>query len=366
MKLTQEHLALFCLLRAGLWKTTPGDLSPFPLTASRWWNVYRMAVRHTVAGIAWRGLHHLPDAMLPDEALMIHWVAKADNIERKNRRMDTALDRLLRLMHANGLQPVLLKGQGVADFYPLPPMRECGDIDLYFPSREEERKAAKLVQDSGCQVEKQPDGSYRYVWMGVETEHHTRLFDLHSPWLQGYLSSLIRKHGFRPRIASTDPSAAPVLIPSPLPTLLLLNTHLLKHLMGHGIGLRQFCDMARAYHVMHGNYSPEELRDAYRRTGLLKWSTQLHAILTSHLGLPATDLPYPIPDVPVSPRLLHTILYGGNFGQYGNTRGKASSATWERKLHTLLSFWHRREFSGTYARSEAFWTSLNLMIGHLK
>ena len=146
MNLSTEHKALFSLLRAGLWEREPDDLSPFPLTDAQWWEVYRMSVRQTVAGIVFRGLHHLPEEYLPADALMIHWVAKADRIERKNRRMDAALRLLLQRMGREGLHPLLLKGQGVAALYEHPLLRECGDIDLCFPSEKEEREAAELVR----------------------------------------------------------------------------------------------------------------------------------------------------------------------------------------------------------------------------
>ena len=123
MNLSTEHKALFSLLRAGLWEREPDDLSPFPLTDAQWWEVYRMSVRQTVAGIVFRGLHHLPEEYLPADALMIHWVAKADRIERKNRRMDAALRLLLQRMGREGLHPLLLKGQGVAALYEHPLLR---------------------------------------------------------------------------------------------------------------------------------------------------------------------------------------------------------------------------------------------------
>ena len=60
------------------------------------------------------------------------------------------------------------------------------------------------------------------------------------------------------------------------------------------------------------------------------------------------------------------MLEGGNFGQYGGTKGKASQARWERKLRTFLSFWKHRGFSSAYARKEAFWISVRLIIGNLR
>ena len=369
MELSSEHKALFSLLRAGLWEREPDDLSPFPLTDAQWWNVYRMAVRQTVAGIVFRGLHHLPEAFLPDDALMVHWVAKADHIERKSRKMNVVVRRLLQRMDHNGLHPVLLKGQGVAAFYEHPQMRECGDIDLYFPLEKEGREAAEVMRRAGCRLESQPDGSSSYSWQGVEIEHHTRLFDLHNPFLKGCLATLAREHGFTVQALDgkrPEESPATVTVPSPLLNLLLLNAHLLKHLMGHGVGLRQFCDMGRAYYALRGSYSPEELEAVYRRTGLLKWSVQLHAFLTEYLGLHRPELPYMDADGRTSPALLHIVLEGGNFGQYGKTKGKASQAGWERKLRTFHSFWKHRSFSNVYARKEAFWTSIKLIIGNFR
>lgn len=365
MTLSIEHKAFFCLLRAGLWESAPDDLSLFPLTDPQWQTIYHMAVRQTVVGIIWRGLHHLPDPLLPDDAMMIRWVAKVNNIENLNRQMNTKIISLLQLMDCHGLHPVLLKGQGVATMYEQPLMRQCGDIDLYFRSKEEERLAAELMTQQGCIMEKRPDGSRCYIWQGIEIEHHSRLFDLYNPWLRGYLSALIRKHGFIGLQLEKDLTDT-VSVPSPLLNLLLLSTHMLKHLMGNGIGLRQFCDMARAYCYLSENYSHEELKKVYKRTGLLRWNTQLHSFLTGYLGLSASCLPYADKETNISPMLLNIVLEGGNFGQFRETGDKVLRSGWERKLWTLFSFWKHRDFSYAYAPGEAFWTSVKLMLGNIR
>ncbi len=361
MNLTQENKALFSLLRAGLWECELDDLSPFPLTGAQWRFVYRMAVRQTIEGIACQGLSHLPENLLPDDALMAHWVAKADHIEQKNKRMNAAVVQLLQVMNGKNLHPVLLKGQGVATFYEQPLLRECGDIDLYFPSKEEYREAAELMRQSGCQLEKHADESLSYRWQGVDIEHHSRLFDLYNPFLKDYLSSLVQEHGF----THTPIDGMQVSIPSPLPNLLLQNAHLLKHIMGHGVGLRQFCDMARSYHALAGSYSPEALQTVYQRVGILKWSEQLHTFLAEHLGLPTEELPCEEIAATASPELMQIVMEGGNFGQYGDTKGEASQTKWQRKMRTFLSFWKHRSFSRACAPKEAFWTSIALIKGNL-
>ena len=323
MNLSTEHKALFSLLRAGLWEREADDLSPFPLTDAQWWEVYRMSVRQTVAGIVFRGLHHLPEEYLPADALMIHWVAKADRIERKNRRMDAALRLLLQLLGREGLHPVLLKGQGVAALYEHPLLRECGDIDLCFPSEKEEREAAELVRRVGCRTERHPDGSVCYSWQGVEVEHHTRLFDLHNPLLRGYLSSLVGRHGFTD-IRTEDGATLPV--PAPLPDLLLLNAHLLKHIMGHGVGLRQFCDIGLWALEYHDEIDWQRLHDQCASVHAATFAAAAFRIARDYLGIDF-DLPMPWDaSIDVEP-LLHDTLCGGVYGSNDLTRLHSSTVT---------------------------------------
>lgn len=371
--LPPEHRALLCLVRSGLWEHPADDLAPFPLSEAQWRKVFRMALRQTVVGIAFRGLHHLPDSLSPGGALLLRWVAEADRVERQNRTMNAILGRLLEQMAAHGFHPIVLKGQAVAAFYPHPLLRECGDIDLWFPSKAAACEAARLVCPAGCSPPRwQPDGSILYSWQGVAVEHHTRLFDLHSPFLRGYLAALVRNHGFSVRQLPGSPPGAPdfpssvLPAPSPLPSLLLLNAHLLKHLLSHGVGLRQFCDMAMAYHALRGTYSSVELADAYRRCGLQRWSACLHAFLVEYLGLDAVSLPPTGLDATLLPRLSQIVFDGGNFGQYGSTKGRPAQPVWQRKWHTALSFRQRHGFANACARGEAFWTALALAVGNLR
>lgn len=363
---------MLALLRAGLWERELDDLSPYPLTAAQWWDVYHASVRQAVAALVCRGLHYLPAPLLPPDALMAHWVAKTDRTVRQNRQANAAVCRLVRLMRHEGLRPVLLKGQGVAALYERPLLRECGDIDLWFPSAREARAASALMRRAGCRTEGLPDGSCGYSWQGQEIEHHTRLFDLSDPMLRRRLASLTRQYGFagltlrgeRPETDGGGEAQTTVTVPSPMLNLMLLNAHILKHLMGRGIGLRQFCDMARAYHALRGSYQPDRLAEAYRRTGLLRWSLQLHAFLATHIGLPDADLPLAAAGASVSPRLLHIVRDGGDFGRYATAGGRAATAM-GRKAQTLLAFWQRRGFSATYAPKEAIWTAARLIIGNI-
>ena len=321
---SREHEVLLALLRAGLWEREPENLSCFPLSDESWENVFRLARQQTVTGLIFVGLQYLADRFSPPETLLIRWAAEADAIERKNRKMNMALEELYALFRKKGLEPVLQKGQGVARFYARPWARECGDIDFYFPD---------------CRA-----------W---ET----------NPFLQGFANRLERQKGYQ-FITLSAVSKVGVTVPSSFLELLLLNLHILKHALGRGIGLRQLCDMARACHQLHEEVDSQEMKTVCQRLGLAKWSPLLHAFLVDSLGLPIGCLPYQETASTAQP--LNDIIWrGGNFGHYDAGLERKADG-WQRKWHTARSFNRNIRFACHYAPKEAAWLFIQLVKGQCK
>lgn len=362
--LDKLHAALFTLLRSGLWEREVDSLSVFPLSAVEWEQVFRQSRQQTVTGIVYQGLQYLPDSMLPPEALLIRWTAEADAIERRNKDMDKALCGLYSLLRSHGLNPVLQKGQGVAQFYEKPLLRECGDIDLYFNNPRAMYAATVCIRWQKINVKKMPDKSAFYRWKGMEVEHHSRLFDLHNPFLQSRAYRLELEKGYDSVSFLPDPGIK-VTVPSPFLNLLLLDLHILKHALGWGIGLRQLCDMARACHRLHGKVDREEMKAACRSLGLEKWNPLLHAFLTEHLGLQPSCLPYP-ETAPDARSLFDIVMKGGNFGYKLAERNQHGQSILRRKLRTARSFRNNLRFVTNYAPKEAFWLFAGLLKGQFK
>ena len=361
MKYAVETQALLALLRAALWETPP-DEALFPLSADAWQRVFRLAEEQTVTAVAYRALARLPEAMLPPEALIIRWVATTDRIVRHNRTMDAVLRRLCSAFWAEGLRPILLKGQASAECYPQPLLRQAGDIDLYFPQNGDAQRAEAWVRRQGVHVEREPDGSIYYMWGGVKVEHHPRLLDLYNPRLQPLLQDAEVSEGFVVRPIGDD--AFPVEIPAPALEMLMLSSHILKHAMGHGIGLRQLCDVACLCRSIPSASYGEAFHRLCRETGLERWQRLLHGCLRDDFRLSAAELPYA--DASASSQaLMRIVLRGGNFGQYASARSQAAVAPWHRKCRTAAAFVRHLGFSLRYAPSEAFWMVAQLLRGQV-
>ena len=443
--------AFLTLLRAGLWGRDPME-EGFRLPGDEEWEqVFKMSGRQTVAGIVFDGICRLPDDLQPSPGLFARWVVAVTRIESGNERMNVALKDLVKVFVDNRLSPVLQKGQGVAEFYPAPMHRECGDIDFYFPEslslRQAQRpenaaqrpenaahkpektanqpvaepveapdndrllslskhrtmndKAIDLVKSHGIKVETMPDGSQSYEWKGIEIEQHPTIVDLCSPAARKWIPDLDGEPGYVP-----SDLADGLLEPSPELNALLLNTHILKHALGKGIGLRQMCDLAMLYHRICADGRRQECGERifrlYRRAGILKWSRLLHSFLVGVIGLKEEELPYSEKVVSYWP-LFRIVEDGGNFGQHrgkdsGHFGTSTSSVTGKisdgngsgvsveprerngsegsghfdklsdrkRKLATAGMFLRRAGFSMRFAPKEAFWTFTELVKGQFR
>lgn len=355
------HAALLTLLRSGLWEKDIDDFSCFPLSAEEWREVFRLSRQQTVTGLVYQGLQYLPNGTLPPEPVLIRWTAEVDAIERMNRKMNETLSELYLMFHSRGLNPILQKGQGVAQFYEKPLLRECGDIDLYFNNSRAFSVAAVYVRRHKIAVKKMPDKSLFYLWNGIEVEHHTRLFDLHNPFLQCYLNKLEREKEYE-HFRLLPPSELKISIPSPFLNLLMLDLHILKHALGWGIGLRQLCDMARACYKLHETINTDEMEETCLKLGLERWNPLLHAFLTKHLGLPSSCLPYGA-TAPDAQPLLDIIWHSGNFGYRLIGRKVSGQPVWKRKLRTANIFRQNLSFARRYAPKETFWMVCDLLKG---
>lgn len=351
--------ALLALLRGGLWEQDVKPHPCFPLSRDSWEEVFLLSKQQTVTGVAFRGLHHLPDGMLPPESLLLRWMAAADGIERKNKEMNLALDSLLTLFARHGLHPILQKGQGLASLYAYPLLRECGDIDLYFVDEKEFESASDSIQAQGIRLVRKADGSLLYSWQGIPVEHHIRLIDLYHPPHNTKKTDLIWE--FR-RMALSTASDLEVTVPAPSLNLLLQYAHILKHALGRGIGLRQLCDLALSCDRWHTDIMPDVLKGVCRQAGLTKWVSLLHAFLTERLGLASDRLPYPKTAANTQP-LLEIIWRGGNFGHQAY---RLTRPTLLHKIQTAEAFRRNISFAFRYAPKEALAIFVNLLKGQIR
>ena len=311
------------ILRAGLWEQEL-QLGDVP-DAAGWEQVLGLSRRQAVMGLVLRGIDRLPEAQRPPEALQPVLQAMEEAFSRANARYVRVQMSLLKQLAEARLHPTIQKGLEAAKYYADPSARQVGDIDLFLPGGEFARARA-LFPDAWTSS----DGAAVFVRDMVTVELHPRYYDIHRP-------------------AAKLPAPG-----TPCGEILLLSAHIFKHVIGHGLGCKQMCDMAVALARLDGKYDKAELREALKRAGLLRWHTLLCSLLVADFGL---DPACCFPDFrPVDPeRLRRIVRSSGHFGQHAHKIAATAGA-----------FLRRLPFSLSYCPRETLATVWELALGNLK
>lgn len=315
--------AFFTLLRAGLWNKSIDSIDCFPLSKADWDTLFRISVQQTVEGIVFDGIQMLSSDLIPSREMHIKWLIRAEKIEQRNRWMNDILAEQVAFFSKEGIQPVLLKGQGLAICYENPGRRVCGDIDWYFRTTDEFYKANKLLAKYGIATEATAGYSSFYFWRDCEIDHHQKLFDIHNPFLSGYLQNLQQQEknlSIRIHIQKEE-----IVLPSPLLQMLQVNAHILKHLLSFGIGIRQLCDAARLYKTYHNQVDSTLLKGVYTKLKIIKWIELLHEVLVKYIGISEEDLPFPLERDQSADWMMEEIWKSGNFGFHDERYQQESS-----------------------------------------
>lgn len=306
----------FTLMRAAIWDTTP--VLPRIVSTEEWNSIYAISKEQTVSGIMLDAIAKLPEEQKPEIKLRMQWIMMQKVIESQNRKMNGTLTTLVTEMRKESLEPYLLKGQGVALNYPAPGHRICGDIDIYFTPQQFE-KASGYFTSKGYELDGDPDDAH------CETEYNGFKVEIHKKSATFYTKKLQKRYnGIIASILETGKShisinECRIEIFPPLANALQMLSHMLRHIIFSGLGLRQICDWVLFVYRNQANID-KELFIKYAKE-LQLWETYkiITAIATDYLGLP---LEYALCDISKSDKRMAKkafclIMTYGNFGQYG-------------------------------------------------
>ena len=298
------------------------------LDAEEWDALLKEAVRQSVTGLLYAALQGMSSEIQPPESFFFRLAALSYRIEKKSRQMEEALHCLMEQFRSKGLAPMPMKGARTASWYPVPSLREYGDIDLYLPVA----NLTGTLQAAGFEVEQGPDGSAGFLFEGIRVDVHTEYYDI--------LCRDLPEPG------------------SPLGEMFMISTHALRHAIGTGIGLRQICDIAAASMALA--FDKSHLHALFARSGLSSWEALTNAFLEKYLNIPGENAEK------VSPEPLLALLSDGNFGHYAPGRQDAfQRSALRRKADTLRRFVSRLSFSLRFAPGLAFSTFTTLVKGNL-
>lgn len=214
-----------------------------------------------------------------------------------------------------GIRPVLMKGAGLAAYYPSPEQRQWGDIDL-FVGKEQYHPACAAIREAfpkALKFDEELDHykHYNIIADGVSIETHRVTIDLQHPIDEKRYEAIEKEGMAKSELFVLGDEGLEVRVPEKTYNALLIMLHSWEHVLSRGANMRQLCDLALLLNHTADQIDKKRL-ERYLRSLHLMDVWQIYAyILTQSLGLPLhKSLFYSEKVAPRARRLLEDLLAG--------------------------------------------------------
>ncbi len=314
----QDEIAFFALLRAAL----NGETLEDNLVEEDWKSVFYQAQRQSLSGVLWPVVK---DRVLPLD-IAFQWVGVAERIRGLNEIQNKEAARLTRLFEEANRKALILKGQANARLYPDKLLRQPGDIDIWVEGDKDNVTELLMQLDllrerptiANAGKKGKATLSYHHVHLpptkdGVEVEVHFRPSSgNHCPWTNRRLQRWLEFE-----VLSITKVEEGFNVPSIRFALVMQLSHIQRHFLSMGVGLRQICDY---YWLLRTSMEEERkvVSGLLGNFGLRHTAGALMWVLKDVLHLD-DELMLCEPDEWHGKWMLREIMEGGNFGHYTHT-----------------------------------------------
>ena len=220
------------------------------------------------------------------------------------------------LMEKNGIPYCVVKGAASASYYPDPILRAMGDVDFYVHPDEIDR-AVKIFEGEGFERADMNHPSHIVLRNGAKHfEMHFKPVGYHDGWIGEMLLEYWKDILETSRMYQGE--LAEFRGPSVFHHGFIMLTHLQKHLVSEGVGLRHFCDWALFASSLSNEEFVETFESPLKRIGLFRLAQVLSLGAVKYLGMEYRA--WMGDDYDTAEELLADIIYGGNFGRKDKQR----------------------------------------------
>ena len=335
--LIEYHESLFLsLLRAGLWGSAP----QIPENEAQLREVLRLARMQSLLGII--GDEVLKCSRMGLEipnSLRISLKSFKVSNAMASGNLNAAMKTVFSALAEAGMPPVLLKGAGLALNYPIPALRQCGDVDVLVDEKDYLRSydvMRPLADRISAEDEIWIDKNYHLFLGDIEVEIHRHADEYPLRRKNRRLQEFAEGHLRRDSVWCTIGDAE-VETPSDTFNAFYVFFHIFRHFMVRGVGLRQVCDWMLFLTGHRDGVDTDALKEVLEDLNLMTAWQDFGAVAVNFLGCPEDAIPFYRADVSHrrQEKVLKRILTEGNFGQDASSGRKRPSIYVVAKIHSL-------------------------------
>lgn len=336
-----EEKTFFNILRNSLW----GTAITVPSEFDKWKKVFAIAKSQSVLGLVANTVLGNPAlaCRVPVEVQKRLKAFLMSNMATHT-LLNNTLIRVVTLMEDAGIKPLLLKGQGLAQNYPLPVLRQCGDIDLYV-GEENYVKACRLIDtiatrmipEEVCESDKHYDAMVGDITVEIHKYSDVNASEYYDAIYQKYSDE-----GLSEGLRKLELAGISVDTPEDTFNAFYIFNHLWHHFLTSGVGLRQFIDWMLFLHRHRSDIDLSKLKMILDDMDLMGPWQSFGCILVEELGMSPSDFPFYCDNRKRNvKRVLRKVLQEGNFGKerayYGKREGEGYLAGKIKSLGYQLS-----------------------------
>ncbi len=274
-----------------------------------WEAIYDEAERQAIASLLFSGIESLPAEQMPPLELKLQWIGETQIDEATYKLHVQRAAELTRRFLSVGFKSCVLKGVGMAQYYPEPERRLCGDIDLLVDGR---RKDVMARQRTQCKIGYM---TWHHVeakfFEDVDVEVHFFPIWLYNPIRNWRLQRYFKKQMVGQMVEREMGFGYPSVEFNAIYSLV----HTFHHLMDEGVGLRHVVDYFYILKSIHTENKSTEVVAALQRFGLMKFLRAMMYVLKVACGM-APEYLLCKPDEKAGKFLLDEIMLAGNFGHF--------------------------------------------------
>ena len=325
----------FALVRAGLWET---DVQLTSYGEVDYESILRIAREQSVVGLVAAGLEHVTDAKIP-QVLALQFAGETIQLEQRNKAMNQFIADLVAKMRNADINPLLVKGQGIAECYERPLWRSCGDIDfLLCESNYENAKQLLLPLASSVELEGKQG---KHLGMTIDSwvvELHGGLRCGLSTKMDQEIEEILKGIFCSRDVRSWMNRQTQIILPGENSDVFIVFTHFIKHFYKEGLGLRQICDWCRLLWTYRESINGDMLKTKLEKMELKTEWQVFGTFAVEYLGMPAEAMPLYELDKKrnrKANRICDYIMKVGNFGKKRDVSYFAKYPYFVRKIISL-------------------------------
>ena len=324
-------------------------------TEQQWTDLLAIARKQGVIAVCFGGIEKLAREKQPPLRTKLHWIGLVDLIVKQNEKITALCKTVTEEMKSVGVSSCILKGQGMATYYPTPLYRNSGDIDLWIqldkPTDNFEADVKEMLKRITTIGRGEPTnpGPHHAEWSadGVEVELHYRPGEFYNK----KIDRKYKQFGLE-EFKNNRPTDAGFYIPTTYFNMVQQMEHLQRHLLFEGIGMRQLCD----YAILLLSSTEEERKRAaktLRELNLKRPAAALMWVIKHIFGIPDERLLF-TPNEKLGRMALQDAMdFGGNMAhqRYHMPKEQFNALSNINKFRYML---HERKHTFKYAPREAF------------